>query len=407
MTNPIFQDDEKNSAAGAAATAVLRVGSAGGMFRGMDHFAIQGAVDYVARMGGGRVEIEAGEYHLRNAIILPDGVSLLGLGDGVVLRKEASVSSVLTKDLDWHHRRVTLAEAQHFHVGDGFFLMSERLDGGTAQQASRHTVIDRQDDVLVLDCVPEFNHWIQHRARAVSTHSLIECRGAKNVSIRHLTLDGNRADNELLDGNFGAAIYLYKCAGIEIRNLRIRDFHGDGISWQASHDVRVEDCEVIGVTSLGLHPGSGSHRPVMRGNTTKDCETGIYWCWGVEDGLAEGNIISDCSKHGISIGHRDIHNAIKNNQISNCGEAGIFFRPERSPAHTAHRNLVEGNKISCPPDKPKSRGIQLCRGVEDVILRKNHISIQSSQRGKALVIPASARRIVSESNHINEMSPKK
>ena len=42
--------------------------------------ALQAAVDYVARLGGGSVQILPGEYRLRNSVFLPSGVRLLGSG---------------------------------------------------------------------------------------------------------------------------------------------------------------------------------------------------------------------------------------------------------------------------------------------------------------------------------------
>jgi hypothetical protein len=39
--------------------------------------------------------------------------------------------------------------------------------------------------------------------------------------------------------------------------------HGDGISFQQSHDVQVVRCEVSGCAQLGIHPGSGSQRPTV------------------------------------------------------------------------------------------------------------------------------------------------
>ncbi|GIS58084.1 MAG: hypothetical protein CM1200mP2_03090 [Planctomycetaceae bacterium] len=47
--------------------------------------------------------------------------------------------------------------------------------------------------------------------------------------------------------------------GVEARNN-----NGDGISWQICHDVVVENCHSHDNADLGLHPGSGSQRPLIR-----------------------------------------------------------------------------------------------------------------------------------------------
>lgn len=369
---------------------VVTVGNAPAMFRGNDHFAIQGAIDYVSRFGGGTVQVLSGEFILRNAVFLSSTVSLVGSPGSTVLRKAPSYSSALAEDQDWYAWCVAVRDPSGFAVGDGITLESLRIDEGRFPQASRHTIVAIEGHRLHLDSPPRLNHWTSHEARATSTHSLVEAQRASQLGIRDLIIEGDQAKSSWLDGNFGGAVFLHDCEDVRISGVTVRDFHGDAFSWQVSHDVVIEDCCVESVSSLGLHPGSGSQRPIMRGNTIAGCDTGIYWCWGVRHGLAENNRISNCSRHGISIGHRDTDNIIRGNHLSSCAEAAIFFRPERSPSHTAHRVTVEDNTISCPDAPSTSSGIVVSRGVEDAIIRGNHITIAPPQLHLALVIdPAS------------------
>ncbi|MBC7853115.1 MAG: hypothetical protein IAF94_06745, partial [Pirellulaceae bacterium] len=62
---------------------------------GTSHKALQAAVDYVARLGGGTVKVLPGEYKLRNSVFLASKVRLLGSGDDSVLIKEPSISTKL------------------------------------------------------------------------------------------------------------------------------------------------------------------------------------------------------------------------------------------------------------------------------------------------------------------------
>jgi len=57
-----------------------------------------------------------------------------------------------------------------------------------------------------------------------------------------------------------------------------------------------------------LHPGSGLQRPVIHGYNI-----GLFFCWGVRHDLAEKNIIEDTKSSGISVGHHDTDNLIRNN----------------------------------------------------------------------------------------------
>ena len=77
----------------------------------------------------------------------------------------------------------------------------------------------------------------------------------------------------------------------------------------------VEDCHSHDHTGLGLHPGSGSQRPLIRNNKLVGNHIGLFFCWGVKYGLAEENTIEDTKTAGISIGHRDTDNLIRDNTV--------------------------------------------------------------------------------------------
>ena len=125
------------------------------------------------------------------------------------------------------------------------------------------------------------------------------------MTIENLALDGNKEQNELLDGNYAGCIFAQDCSRITVRNVTARNYRGDGISWQICHDVLVEHCHVHDNVNLGLHPGSGSQRPVIRNNRLERNQIGIFFCWGVKNGLAEKNVIRDAGHYGVSIGHHD------------------------------------------------------------------------------------------------------
>jgi len=174
---------------------------------------------------------------------------------------------------------------------------------------------------------------------------LLSGEAVTNVFVENLALDGNKTNNEELDGNYAGFVFMQDCATVEIRKVVARDYRGDGISWHICHDVTVEECESRNHTGLGLHPGSGSQRPVMRGNTIVGCHIGLFFCWGVKYALAEKNTIEDTKTAGISVGHRDTDNLIRGNTVKRSGQAGIVFRPERGPGFTGDCNTVEGNTV--------------------------------------------------------------
>ena len=86
---------------------------------GADNRALQAAVDFVAGLGGGLVEIGAGEYVMHDSLHLRSNVTVRGKGDATVLRKAPSTESPLATDGDFGEEQITLKKADGFAVGAG------------------------------------------------------------------------------------------------------------------------------------------------------------------------------------------------------------------------------------------------------------------------------------------------
>jgi hypothetical protein len=323
----------------------LTVGTDTGDLCGRDQRVIQAAVDTVARMGGGTVKLLPGTFRLRNAVTLCSNLRLVGSGPDTVLVKEASAAAKLAADSDWYDQEITLADATGFRVGDGVCLRAKNPhDGGPT--VLKRTLVARSGTRFKLDRGLRENLWAAGNPTAATLFPILSGEFVTGVTIENLTLDGNKANNAELDGNYAGCVFLQDCADVTIRGVVARDYNGDGISWQICHDVTVEGCESRGHTGLGLHPGSGSQRPLIRNNKVVGNKIGLFFCWGVKYGLAEGNTIEDTATAGISVGHRDTDNLIRNNTVRRSGQAGILFRPERGKGFTGDRNTVEGNTVT-------------------------------------------------------------
>lgn len=322
----------------------LTVGNAAGDLCGRDQRVIQAAVDTVARNGGGTVQLLPGKWRLRNAVYLCSNIRLIGSGAESVLEKEASASTKLAADSDWYDQEITLADARGFQVGDGICLRAKNPHHG-GMDVIKRTLIARSGNRFKLDRGLRENLWSMGNPTASTLFPILSGENITNVVIESVTLNGNRANNEELDGNYAGCIFLQDCADVTLRKVAARDYRGDGISWQICHDVLVEECESRNHSGLGLHPGSGSQRPVIRNNAITGCHIGLFFCWGVKYGIAEKNTIEDTKTAGISVGHRDTDNLIRNNTVKRSGQAGILFRAERGPGFTGDRNTVEGNLV--------------------------------------------------------------
>lgn len=312
---------------------------------GRDDKVIQAALAHVARLGGGTVRLLPGTFTLRNAVVLPSRVRLVGSGLDTILTKVPSRSVALADDSDWYDREITLEDARGFRVGDGVVLRGMNRDTQGSVVLKR-TLVARSGNRFRLDAGLRENLWISGKPTCASMFPLLTAERAADVVIEDLALDGDRANNERLDGNYAGCIFLQDCNRFTIRGVTARNYHGDGISFQICHDVVVENCHSHDNADLGLHPGSGSQRPLLRNNRLERNTIGLFWCWGVKYGLAEKNRIEGNRNYGISIGHHDTDNLMRDNDVIDSGKVGILFRDEsRGKDFWPNRNRVESNRI--------------------------------------------------------------
>ncbi len=324
--------------------AAVRVGQEQGDLRGTDHRVIQAAIDHLANLGGGTVHIGPGRYLLRCSITLRSGVRLVGTPGKTILVPVPGARAALASDGDANQRAITVADPSGFRVGDrvliaddgngsGFRVTSAMLTAKTGKATFRLSEPLR-DDYLV-----------QRKARAEHTFPAVGGWGVRDAALEGLVIEGTRGRTgcALMDGCRHGGIYLFECEDITIRNCTVRDFHGDGISFQVSRGVVVEDCLCANNAGHGAHPGSGSQRPALRRNRlVENGGDGLFVCWRVRHGLFEDSEIRGNRGVGISIGHKDTDNRFVNNRVTGNRGVGLFFRNE-SEAMGAHRNVFEKN----------------------------------------------------------------
>ncbi len=306
---------------------------------------LQAAVDYISRFGGGTVKVLPGTYTLRNSVHLRSGIRILGSGADSILAKGPSHSVSLSDDSDWYDQEVTVSDAKGFRVGDGIVLRTRNPDNGVTNVLKR-TLVARKGNRFKLDRALRKNFWLSGKPTLASLFPLISGDHVDDISIRDITLDGNLKQNANLNGNYGGCIFLQDCNRIVMNGVEARNYNGDGISWQICHDVLVENCHSHDNADLGLHPGSGSQRPLIRNNKVERNTIGVFFCWGIRYGLAESNQISGNRSYGVSIGHCDTDNVIRLNTITGSGKVGVLFRDDaRGKDFWPNRNTLEKNRI--------------------------------------------------------------
>jgi hypothetical protein len=359
---------------------------------------LQAAVDYVSRLGGGTVKVLPGTYRLRNAVYLQSKVRLIGSGAETVLIKEPSATTKLAEDSDWYDQEITLEDPSGFQVGDGICLRAKNPDNGSETVVKR-TLVARNDKRFKLDRPLRENFWKLGHATVATLFPIISGEFITDVAIEGLTLDGDKAHNDNLDGNYAGCIFLQDCSRITIRGVHARNYNGDGISWQICHDVIVENCVSENHTGLGLHPGSGSQRPIIRNCRVEGNDIGIFFCWGVKYGLAENNQLI-ANRVGVSIGHRDTDNVVSGNEILRSRQVGVLFRPERGKDFAGHRNAIENNRI-VDSGSADGIGIDVQGATEAVVLAGNEI-VETRQPADRIAIRlgAETKSIQVRSNQI-------
>lgn len=379
----------------------VSVGPSGADIVGTDERAIQAAVEYVARLGGGTVHLRPGTFTLRNAVRLPSRIRLVGSGPETVITKIPSVAVPLAADSDWYDREITLADAAGFRVGDGVVLVA-RKPAGAGTVVIKRTLVARSGGRFRLDAGLRDNLWSTGQATCATQFPLLTAERAGDIAIERLVLDGNRDGNVPLDGNHAGCVFLQDCARVTLRGVEARNYNGDGISFQICHDVVVEECHVHGHAGACLHPGSGSQRPVIRGCRMERSGTGLFWCWGVRFGLAEGNRIADHSNCGISIGHNDCDNVIRGNEITGSGRRGILFRDdERGRGFWPHRNLVERNRVVDTGGNDPGGGIAIDvqgQPADVTIVDNELVQTGTAPRGTGIRVAPGAVRLRLEGN---------
>lgn len=380
----------------------VSVGPRSGDIVGSTEKALQAAVDMVGRWGGGTVKILPGTYRLRNSVYLQSKVRILGSGLDSVLIKEPSIKSALSADSDWYDQEITLADAKGFRIGDGICLRAKNPhDNGNL--VAKRTLVARSGSRFKLDRALRENFWLSGTPTVSTLFPIFSGENIGDIVIENIALDGNKANNENLDGNYAGCVFLQDCNRVTMRGVTARHYNGDGISWQICHDVLVENCHSHDNTGLGLHPGSGSQRPVIRANRMDGNDQGLFFCWGVKFGLAEKNVITNSRRYGISVGHRDTDNLIRDNEIRGSAEVGILFRKERGVNYQPHRNRVESNRI-LGVGKEAAVGIDIQGPTQQITIKGNEIRETAAMKKTGVRIGAEASQITLADNRIEGFS---
>ncbi len=382
---------------------IITIGQDKGDLQGKDDKIIQAGIEYLHRLGGGILQIYPGIYDMNNALYLHPNITIRGSGENTVLRKTDGVVTSIKRDVDWYEYAVQVESVKGFVTGGGIMLRSRIDSSDWAYNIFRGTIKSIEGNVIFLDNMPYENFWVEKEVSATTIFPIITAaEKTDDVIIEDIVLDGNKANNEIINGNYAGAVFIQNCDNWTFNNVTAQHYNGDGYSFQVCDDVHFNHCKSLDNSGLGFHPGSGSQRPVFRNCTSTGNDQGIFFCWGVTYGLAENCVLSNNQKYGISIGHRDTDNIIRGCRIENNGEVGIFFREPGgdNDFRAAHRNTIENCDINDNGGDESGFGIDIKGETKDISIKKNRIGNTNAQNQQktGIRISENSKRITLEEN---------
>jgi len=379
-------------------STVLTIGQTAGDLRGNDDKILQAGIEYLHRLGGGTLQILPGRYTFRNAVHLRPHITLQGSGSDTIFEKGDGVVTELSQDTDWYEYGVRVKDASGFAPGCGIMLRSSTGPGAWQMEVWSGTVLAVHGDRLWIDRIPQKNFWTSKNATAATIFPLLTGERVDDVTIKDLVLDGRRQANPHVNGNFSGAVFIQSCNRWRFERVVAREYNGDGFSFQVCDDIRLENCQALDNADLGFHPGSGSQRPVFRDCRASGNQLGIFFCWGVSDGLVEDCILSE-NEHGISIGHRDTDNLIRGCTLERNEVTAILFRNEGGAFRNGHRNRIVDCTIRDTGVKQVGIGIDIQGQTTDIEIRG--VRFENTPAGNqqiAIRVGPDAQRVILEDN---------
>jgi hypothetical protein len=386
---------------------ILTVGQDKGDLQGKDDKIIQAGIEYLHRLGGGILQILPGTYDMNNTLYLHPDITLRGSGENTVLRKTDGVVTSILRDMDWYEYAVQVEDVKGFITGGGIMLRSRIDSSDWAYHVFRGTIKSIEGNVLFLDNIPYENFWVEEEVSAATIFPIITAaEKTDNVIIEDIVLEGNKDNNEIINGNYAGALFIQNCDNWTFNNVTAKNYNGDGYSFQVCDNIQFNNCKSLDNSGLGFHPGSGSQHPVFKNCTSTGNDLGIFFCWGVTHGLAENCVLSGNARYGISIGHRDTDNLITGCKIENNGEVGIYFREPGgiNNFRAGNRNIIEDCDINNNGNNKTGIGIDIGWEIEDISIKRNRIGNTNGQNQQqtGIRICENAKRITLEENTFSD-----
>ncbi len=360
----------------------ITVGGEQADVQGFSNRSIQMAVD-VLPAEGGTVKLGPGTYELKDGVRLRSNIKLIGSGPETILKRGRGYKSRLIDDADYAELKLMVEDASGFEPGMSVQIWDEPQSG--CWNVSAATITDIQDNVVYIDKYLIRDYSADNGGWVSNAGSGVLVMEAENVLVSDLVIDGNKENNERMDGCNGGGVAILKSRNVMIDKVHVKDFNGEGITWQITENVTVQNCEIEGSGNIGLHPGTGSPKSkILNNNVHHNTVDGMFICWRVHHSVVKNNQFHHNGRHGICTGHKDSDVVFEENHIFENGQDGVNLRQENT-RNSPHRNTFINNLIENNGQSGEGYGFAVYSEPQDLVLKDNIIRDTGKGTQKAAV----------------------
>ncbi len=381
------------------AEKTMTVGGAGADIAEFSNRAIQFAIDAIAESGG-TVTLNKGIYAIDAPVRMRSNVNLVGSGKGTILKKGTGVQTRFVVDADYGELKLTVENPAGFAIGMKVQVTDQSNNG--CWNVSTAYITDIQDHVIYISDGLIRDYRSDQEGLISDASSVIEVIGMENVKISNLTADGNKSANYRADGCNSAGIFVFRSKKVDVEHVHVKDFNGEGISWQITEHVSIRNSEISGSGNTGLHPGTGSPFSLIENNDIHHSNAdGLFICWRAYQSQVKGNKFHHNGRFGICTGHKDTDVTFTENHIYSNGSDGINLRNEREQ-NAPHRNTFSKNIIENNGTNGGGYGLSINSPARDLILKENKFLCTDQSQKAAIYIYANGSKPMLIDNQFND-----
>ena len=361
----------------------ISVGGADSDIMGFTGESIQYAIDALEESGG-TVVLHPGDYSISAPLRMKSNIRLVGSGEETILNKVPGVQTRFTVDADFGELKLTVENTDGFEIGMKVQVSDDPNSG--CWNVSTAYITDIADDIIYIDRGLIRDYRSDLNGRISNTSSLIDVIEAENCSISNLVMDGNREENFFADGCNNAGILIIRSRWITVDGVSVKDFNGEGISWQITEHVTIRNSEISGSGNTGLHPGTGSPFTVIENNDVHhNDQDGLFICWRVYESRVSGNKFHHNGRYGLCTGHKDTDVVFENNHIYENENDGVNLRGERE-SNAPHRNTFIRNTIENNGTDGGAYGFSINSPAKDLkLIGNSFLNSQKTQKAAIFV----------------------